>query len=292
VQSPDDDLFDEIERYIEALHVQMKRVSNQSTALVKKGREIANALFEFGLAFHQLGQSEGEALGSKLELVGATADKVSAMAAKFSELERLHLEEPFKDYLKIIHAVKLALGRRHDKRVSYTALLTEIETRQVNLNRMRMTPGSEAKAYSMEMSLNRYQQAADLAREEYAEVSQRVLREVDRFKREKAEEMRMVVLEFILLEIEVNRTMERVWGELVTKLEGGKGSSVSGTIAGASSNANVSGNNIRANNPMPTTAPPSMPMQPTYANVPPPPSDSLMESSIQYRDNNLTGMGL
>mmetsp|Transcript_27135 Transcript_27135/g.57944 ORF Transcript_27135/g.57944 Transcript_27135/m.57944 type:complete len:533 (-) Transcript_27135:84-1682(-) len=292
VQSPDDDLFDEIERYIEALHVQMKRVSNQSTALVKKGREIANALFEFGLAFHQLGQSEGEALGSKLELVGATADKVSAMAAKFSELERLHLEEPFKDYLKIIHAVKLALGRRHDKRVSYTALLTEIETRQVNLNRMRMTPGSEAKAYSMEMSLNRYQQAADLAREDYAEVSQRVLREVDRFKREKAEEMRMVVLEFILLEIEVNRTMERVWGELVTKLEGGKGSSVSGTIAGASSNANVSGNNIRANNPMPTTAPPSMPMQPTYANVPPPPSDSLMESSIQYRDNNLTGMGL
>ena len=49
VSSPDDDLFDEIERYIEALAIQMKRVSNQASGLVKKSREIANGLFEFGV---------------------------------------------------------------------------------------------------------------------------------------------------------------------------------------------------------------------------------------------------
>lgn len=75
--------------------------------------------------------------------------------------------------------------------------------------------------YSTEMSLQRYHAAANVAREGYAECSQRVLREVDRFKREKAEEMKLVVLEFILLEIEVNRGMERVWGDLVPKLEEG-----------------------------------------------------------------------
>ena len=40
--------------------------------------------------------------------------------------------------------------------------------------------------------------------------------------------MMLVVLEFILLEIEANRGMERVWGELVPKLEEGGGGGVGG----------------------------------------------------------------
>lgn len=298
VTSPDDDLFDEIERYIESLFIQMKRVSNQSTGLVRKSKEIANGLFEFGLAFHQLGQSEGEELGAKLQLMGGTADTLSAMAARQAEAELQRLEEPFKDYIKTIHAVKLALNRRHDKRVSYTALLHQIQTREVNLHRLRMTPGSDAKAYSTEMSLQRYQAAANVAQEEYAECSQRVLREVDRFKREKAEEMKLVVLEFIRLEIEVNRGMERVWGELVPKLE-------EGGVLGGAEQQQVAPQPTVVNMP-PSQMPPPVPSaavppppssQPMYSNVPvapmaPPAVDPMMESSIQYRDNNLPGMGL
>ena len=297
VSSPDDDLFDEIERYVEALAVQMKRVSNQASGLVRKSKEIANGLFEFGLAFHQLGQSEGEELGAKLQLMGGTADTLSTMAAQHAEAELKRLEEPFRDYIKIIQAVKLALGRRHDKRVSYTALLHEIQTREVNLHRLRMTPGSEAKAYSTEMSLQRYQAAANVAQEEYAEVSQRVLREVDRFKREKAEEMKMVVLEFIVLEIEVNRSMEKIWAELVPRLEEG---SVDLTAATAPRGGGEVGGQQHQHQPTftsmspPQQMPPSMPSQPMYSNVPAPmPAvDPMMESSIQYRDNNLPGMGL
>ena len=296
VTSPDDDLFDEIERYIEALAIQLKRVSNQASGLVRKSKEIANGLFEFGLAFHQLGQSEGEELGAKLQLVGGTADTLSSMAAQQAEAELKRLEEPFRDYLKTIQAVKLALGRRHDKRVSYTALLHEIQTREGNLHRLRMTPGSEAKAYSTEMSLQRYQAAASVAQEEYAECSQRVLREVDRFKREKAEEMKMVVLRFIMLEIEVNRRAEEVWGELVPKLE-------EGSVADAASN--TGGSDVQQQQqipqqptvvsmPPPQMQPPaasSASQQPTYSNVPAPAADPMMESSIQYRDLP-AGMGL
>ncbi|KAL7527175.1 hypothetical protein ACHAXR_003759, partial [Thalassiosira sp. AJA248-18] len=310
VSSPDDDLFDEIERYVEALSIQMKRVSSQASGLVRKSKEIANGLFEFGLAFHQLGQSEGEELGAKLQLMGGTADTLSSMAAQHADAELKRLEEPFRDYIKIIHAVKLALHRRHDKRVSYTALQHEIQTREVNLHRLRMTPGSEAKAYSTEMSLQRYQAAANVAQEEYAEISQRVLREVDRFKREKAEEMKLVVLEFIMLEIEVNRGMERVWGELVPRLEEGSvdltmSSSVAGAIGGVGGGEHqqqhqqqtvVSMPPSQLPPPVPASVPsPAMPSsQPMYSNIPAPmPAvDPMMESSIQYRDNNLPGMGL
>ena len=288
VTSPDDDLFDEIERYIEALSIQMKRVSNQASGMVRKSKELANGYFEFGLAFHQLGQSEGELLGSKLELMGGTADTLSAISSTHADAQYNKLDVPFKDYLNTIKGVKLALARRHDKRVSYTALLHEIQTRESNLHRLRMTPGSEAKAYSTEMSLQRYQAASEVARDEYAECSQRVLREVDRFKREKAEEMKMVVLEFIMLEIRVNREMEGVWGELVPKLE-----------EGSEGDGHAEGGNITTQqmhptmvNMPPSQPPPPVPSQPVYSNVPSTGSESLMESSIQYRENNLPGMGL
>lgn len=297
VSSPDDDLFDEIERYIESLSIQMKRVSNQASGLVRKSKEIANGLFEFGLAFHQLGQSEGEVLGQKLQLVGSTADTLSVLSSQHADAEWKKLEEPFKDYLKMIHAVKLALGRRHDKRVSYTALLHEIQTREVNLHRLRMSPGREGQAYSTEMSIQRYQAAAEVAREDYAECSQRVLREVDRFKREKAEEMKMVVLEFIMLEIELNRSMERIWGELVPKLEEGSVVSDNGDGGGsveALSSSSLAGNTAAAAASSAQQAtmvnlPPAS--QPTYSNIPVA-SDPMMESSIQYRDNTIVGMGL
>jgi sorting nexin-1/2 len=267
----------------------MKRVSNQSSGLVRKSKEIANGLFEFGLAFHQLGQSEGEALGKKLQLVGSTADTLSALSAQYADAEMKKLEGPFKDYLKTIHAVKLALGRRHDKRVSYTALLHEIQTREVNLHRMRMSPGREAQAYSTEMSIQRYQAAAEVAREDYAECSQRVLREVDRFKREKAEEMKMVVLEFIMLEIELNRCMEKIWGELVPKLEEGGSVVVGGDTGGGAAGVVETSQPQQPTVNMPPPVPTAASSQPTYSNIPVA-SDPMMESSIQYRDN--TGMGL
>jgi sorting nexin-1/2 len=254
-------------------------------------------------------KSEGGALGNKLQLMGSTADILSALAANHAEAELRKLEDPFRDYIKIIHGVRLALGRRHDKRVSYTALLHEIQVREVNLHRLRMIPGSETKAYSTEMSLQRYYAAANLAREEYAECSQRVLREVDRFKREKAEEMKAIVLQFIQLEIDVNRSMERIWGELVPQLEEEGGVSSSSSSSEEEKDGSGGGVVVAAweqqqqqyqiKMPTQTSTTTTTTAAPMYSNVPPAPqpmssstqvkNNPMMESSIQYRDTS--GLG-
>lgn len=219
VRSPDDDLFVEIDRYVDGLEKQMKNVQQQASGLVKKGKEIANGLFEFGLAFNVLGQSEADDLGHALSKMGTAADELSAVSMAHSEKEMSQFEEPLKDYLKTIYAVKLALQKRNDKRLTYTTALSEVNAKRTNLAKLRATPGAEAKAYGAEMSLKRGEAAADAARDEFATVSQRVLREVDRFKREKGDEMRRVVLDYITLQIEYNRKMEQVWAELLPKLE-------------------------------------------------------------------------
>jgi sorting nexin-1/2 len=219
VKSPDDDIFDEINRYINGLDNQMKNISLQASGLVRKGKEIANGLFEFGLAFNLLGQSEADALGSALSCMGETADRLSVLSAEHAEREMAQFEEPLQDYIKMIHAAKLAIQRRSEKRLSFSTCLSEVESKVTQLNKLRMQIGSEGKAYSTEMSLRRAQEASDIARDEFADCSQRVLREVDRFKREKAEDMRRTVLDYIKLQVEYNKRMEQVWSTLVPKLE-------------------------------------------------------------------------
>merc|ERR1712130_532395 len=115
--------------------------------------------------------------------------------------------------------VKMALQKRHEKRLTYSTCLQEVESKQSSLAKLRAQIGMEAKAYGTEMSLRRAQETAEIARDDFATVSQRVLREVDRFKRETTEDMRRTVLEYITLQVEYNKKMEQIWATLIPQLE-------------------------------------------------------------------------
>lgn len=309
VRSPDDDLFAEIERYVDGLEKQIKQVQSQASSLVKKNKEIANGLFEFGIAFNILGQSEADDLGKALSQMGAAADELSSVSLAHSEKEMLQFEEPLKDYLKTIQSVKAALQKRHEKRLTYTTCLSEVNSKRTNLAKLRATPGSEAKAYGAEMSLRRGEAATNVARDDFATVSQRVLREVDRFKREKGDEMRRVILDYINLQIEYNQKMEQVWADLLPKLEAIQslhdGENVNGNgYDGGTTPSNIPSNTVSNANEKDevhdfsnTNQVPGVIQQQRHQS---PPSrygmnDQNMfglESSIQYRDTTDIGSGM
>jgi hypothetical protein len=166
-----------------------------------------------------LGQSEADALGDALCKLGETADRLSVLSAEHADQEASQFEDPLVDMIKMIHAVKLALHKRHEKRLTYSTCLQEVEAKQTQLAKLRAQIGMEAKAYATEMSLRRAQENAEVGRDDFATVSQRVLREVDRFKRETTEDMRRTVLEYILLQVEYNKKMEQIWATLIPQLE-------------------------------------------------------------------------
>ena len=137
------------------------------------------------------------------------------------------------------------------------------------------------------------------------------MREVDRFKREKAEEMKCVVLDFILLEIEVNRAMERAWRELVPRLEGsgawtedaGKIDDATGSAgrSGGGTWATTSGQQMHASQKSSTTGAPS-PINshvahhpghiglsaPIYSNVPSPATTASNITNVNSAGTNPT----
>ena len=64
------------------------------------------------------------------------------------------------------------------------------------------------------------QGTTDAAQGEFAIVSHRLLLEMDGFKREKSEDMRRTVLEYIELQVGYNQQMEKIWARVIPALEG------------------------------------------------------------------------
>ncbi len=219
VKSDDDDKFEEINLYITTLESQMKNVVQHTSSLVKKGKETANGLFEFGLAFTLLGQSETDALGGALTQMGHTADTLSVLSAEQAEKESSSFEDPMVDYIRLIASVKSALSKRHDKRVTYSTCISDLNSKQTALAKVQGVPGKEDKVLAAEAAVKNCEETLRASETEFKMCSERVLREVERFKAEKAADMRKTVMDYINLQIEYNKRMEQVWTELVPKLE-------------------------------------------------------------------------
>jgi len=113
VKSEEDLKVEEVAAYVANLDAQMQNVAKHTAALMKRGKELSQGLFDFGLAFTMLGQHETEALNGALSSMGHTADQLSLVAADQVEKETRWFEEPIGDYIQLLGAVKEAVDRRN-----------------------------------------------------------------------------------------------------------------------------------------------------------------------------------
>ncbi len=69
--------MEEISQYVSQLEKQMNATLKHSECLVKRNREISQAMFELGQSLTFLGQNEGDALGAGLSDVRTILPLVS-----------------------------------------------------------------------------------------------------------------------------------------------------------------------------------------------------------------------
>ncbi|KAL7553649.1 hypothetical protein ACHAWF_016959 [Thalassiosira exigua] len=233
VRSPDDAVFDEATHFVEALQAGLRRVEAQASAMVRRDKGAAASLLEFGLGCDALAHVEDEINGNGVEdedgssgmgkafrMVGKTADAASAISAEHYERELGSFAEPLRDHLKMVHAAKVALTKRNNRRITYSTCLNAVDSKKATLHKHRITPGQEGKALGVEGSLSRAEQSVLAARANYEECSARVLREIDRFRTENATAMYATMAEFARAQKAYHERMNDVWGELLPQIEG------------------------------------------------------------------------
>ncbi|KAF0684543.1 Aste57867_23461 [Aphanomyces stellatus] len=211
---------EDISAYMDALEPIIQGLAKHAHGLTKRAREIADGLFEFGVALTLLGQSEeNESLQVALRHVGSCSDKLSVLAAEHAEKEVMLFEEPILDYIRLVGAVKAALVKRNEVRQSYHATVLDLDAKKAALQKAQAKGSTIDKVQAAEAEVSKAQHRVDDAKLEHDIVTERVLREVDRFKQDKLADFKRIILDYIELQIDYNLRVETEWAAVVPKLQ-------------------------------------------------------------------------
>jgi sorting nexin-1/2 len=318
VRFPDDAIFDNANRYMMALEAGLVRIENQASRMDKYDAELSNCMLEFGLGCDALAHVDDEidgvsasgimaeagvagndesdspadrtsGIGRAFRLIGETADRASAVlssnnngrAAGGGGVGTSRFHERLRDHLRVVQAAKVALSKRNNRLITYSTCLNAVDAKRSSLHKHRISQDHQ-KAIGVEASLSRAEAAVVSAKANYDEVSSRVLREVDRFRREYAVEMHATMVEFARAQKERYDGMHEVWGTLLPRVEGVNASAMNGSSFAREAAALREGGS-QCTTKMPTYPPPPEPVW-NGARIGNAMESSMMNGAIRYRD--------
>lgn len=210
--------IDEISEYIAKLEGHMLTLSKHASSLLRKQRDVAAALRDFGQAYTYYGQAEGETLGTALIQYGTASEELAVLNADSVETAIIQFEEPLAEYTRILTAVKDALARRAAKKSGYQTAMIDLDAKVAAYNKALGVPGKESAANQKQQQVEAAQQALDTAKEEYEATSRIVIDEFEAFKAQKAVELRDISLSFATIQANLNKKTEASWADLCQRL--------------------------------------------------------------------------
>ncbi|CBN79716.1 Sorting nexin 1 [Ectocarpus siliculosus] len=221
-KTPADIKFEEMQQYANNLDVQMQNVARHTTALVKKQEQLGSTMFEFGVAFTLLANAEEDKapLGQALLQLAHAADEVSVQVKKQAQQEAEHFEGPVLEYGRMTTALKTALHKRNEKKITYMTAAHDLEAKKAHHSKVAGLGGDrQDRVAAAEDAVATSTTALDKARRQYEEVSDRVVREFARFRRDKAADMKKIILDYVNVQVEATKKQEEAWQALIPHIE-------------------------------------------------------------------------
>lgn len=222
-KSHDDLECDKIAAYVESLETYVSTVNKNVSTLTQKTKEIANAWFDFGFACTLLGQYESEQeeaqLGNAFAKIGNCADRLSVLLSQMVDTQVVWFQEPFSDFLRIVSAVKDMLKVRTAALTTHHHSLANLESKQQNLAKIQAKAGKEDRITAAEADVVEAQRRVDHDAQQLQQITQHVYEEVARFRREKRSDFKANLLEFVKVQIEHAKKVQKAWEAILPEIE-------------------------------------------------------------------------
>lgn len=144
--------------------------------------------------------------------LGNTADRLSVLLTQKVEEEQIQFVEQLKDQLRLVDSVKQMMKTRNNALSKYQSSLSVLEARQTKL---ASTVGA-----AEEKSVIEAQAAVDIDKRELQKITELCLAEAEKFKLEKRDVMKQVVMNYVKHQIEQSKKVQNAWETLATSLQG------------------------------------------------------------------------
>eukprot|EP00949_MAST-11_sp_MAST-11-sp1_P002936 g2936.t1 len=226
--------FDALQEYVGSLETQLTQVATHTSGMIRRSQELGQALFDFGLAFVQVGKTEekagagggsgsvgggGLSLSEGLTALGHTADSLSVATAETAEKEALFFLEQIKDYLRTLGALKEAMSCRERAQQDLWQKEAARTSKEQQHRSLAGTPGKEEKALKMSQETTRAAKEERDAKEHLDIVERRLFAEFEALKKSKLEDFKAMMLDFVQLQVDYNKKVEKIWSDVIPTLE-------------------------------------------------------------------------
>ncbi|GAQ82374.1 SORTING NEXIN [Klebsormidium nitens] len=219
-----DEEYESLKQYVLALEGHLAEARKQSERLVRRHKELATALGDFGEAVIHLGSCEGGRLGAAFTELGNRSDVLSTKSEKQAADLTLSFEQPLREYVRMVHSIKHVMADRAQALQSHQSLLAELEAKKQKLARVRSAqPAAPAtKLAEVEREIQEGERKADVAKEKYNLIVERMRGEMARFQEEKTRDLGQVMRDFAASQARLANDTADVWRTLLPVIDAAK----------------------------------------------------------------------
>lgn len=246
-ETSDGQQVEEIEDYLNTVSTHIKSLSKTTLALVKASDETSKNMHELGQTLFGLHQTyDPEKLSNNKD---TALPSLKAISSSFGSLSAIHkvkyddntskVTQQILDIENSIKSARLALQRRKEKQITYNTYLQQIKNRTQNLDKaqhnaaLNPTAGSgDVKIAEAQKSLESARSASKSALDELIQVTERIFREMDRFKANLDEELRALYVRHARVQVDYSRQLDGEYGKLL-----GDGSAIGKAVGGGKNNS-------------------------------------------------------
>lgn len=247
VETSDGSRMEEVEQYLNTLDNHAKALSKATLYLVNVSKDTSTTMHELGQSLFGLQQTYGPAsdaaddeddadTSEQIKTNLPTLKTISNVFASLSAINKVKHDDNHKKVGAPIHelewsikAARLAVKRRKTLQLTYTTYQQQIKNRETNVDKLtkQASANSVQGSYDVQIVaaqklLDAAKQSSDKALGELDEVTQRVIREMERFKKDVDQQLRKLYVSHASVQVDYSRQLDSEWNKLLPNGSGGR----------------------------------------------------------------------
>ncbi|KAG7034491.1 Sorting nexin 1, partial [Cucurbita argyrosperma subsp. argyrosperma] len=209
--------YEKLKHYIFELENHLTEAQKHAFRLVKRHRELGQALADFGKAAKLLGACEEKAVGKGFSELGAKSEMLSIKLQKEAHELLLNFEEPLKDYVRAVQSIKATIAERANAFRQQCELAETTKLKEINLDRLVLMRSD--KAAEAEVEYKELKAASEEATKRFETIVALMNQEIIRFQEQKTLDMGLAFHEFAKGQAHLANGVADAWRSLLPKLE-------------------------------------------------------------------------
>ncbi|KAI8985457.1 Vps5 C terminal like-domain-containing protein, partial [Pilobolus umbonatus] len=217
-----DEWFGTRREQLDALEGQLKALLKSVEGVVKQRRELGSATFDFGESMSPLSLAEpNQNLSKHLSILGEIQKKMKGLHEQQAQYDIITLENTIDEYIRIIGSIRIAFNARVKVFQAYQQAEAEYQKKSGLFEKLKIQQKNKTdKVQSYQQELNEMKERVDELQGEYEDISKLIKSELDRFDKEKVEDFRDSVENFLRGMIEHQKQIIRLWQTYFEETEG------------------------------------------------------------------------